>query len=663
MNIENQQELYLLVMNAPVGICVLDAQTLVAEIVNDSFIAVAGKPREAILGSFYWDTFAEVREYYESALAGVIREGEPYSANEAELVLIRHGREEKVYVTFVYTPLKGSDGDVKKVAVWVLENTLQVKSRLRVEESEKFAKTIFYNSPVAKLVYIGSNMVLRAANEKMLEIFAKESSIIGMPIFDAIPELRQTEMLDEYQHVLRTGEIYTKTAQRIDLIRNDGLYKGYYDYTYKPLHDSAGNIYGVMFTLIDVTDQVVVRTKLEEAELNMRGAVELAQLGTWSIDVATNGLTYSDRLIEWFGYDPAAQDYNEVIPILSQEDQERVAKAVAWGLNPESGGLYDEIYTVIHPTTGQKRILHAQGKTVFDPEGKPVRMNGTAQDITLQVEVQLELENQVQQRTEEIGAVVEELTATNEELEEANLQLIHSNQELAQFAYIASHDLQEPLRKISTFSELLELKIKDHLDEKSRTYLSKIKDATIRMSTLIRDVLAYSALPTREEIYVPVNLDTIARQALEDYDVLIEQTGATVQWNMLPEITGIPLQMSQLFVNLIGNALKFIRPDVVPRLEIHCSIASPAEIKSVNLKEGTPYYKIRFSDNGIGMSPENTGKIFSIFQRLHRKNEFAGTGIGLAMCKKIVQNHNGEINADGSSEKGAVFNVYLPANK
>ncbi len=307
--------------------------------------------------------------------------------------------------------------------------------------------------------------------------------------------------------------------------------------------------------------------------------------------------------------------------------------------------------------------MHAQGKTVFDPEGKPVRMNGTAQDITLQVEVQMELEDQVQERTEEIAAVVEELRATNEELEEANVQLIHSNQELAQFAYIASHDLQEPLRKISTFTSLLEAKIEDHLDEKSTTYIAKIKDASIRMSTLILYVLAYSALPKNDEVFETVNLDTIAKQALEDYDVRMEQTGATVTWNTLPRIKGIPLQMSQLFFNLIGNSLKFTKPAVAPIIEIHCSNATPEEIKSVNLKEGTAYYKITFTDNGIGMLPENTDKIFSIFQRLHRKNEFAGTGIGLAMCKKIVQNHNGEINAEGSSEKGAVFNVYLPIDK
>lgn len=462
---------------------------------------------------------------------------------------------------------------------------------------------------------------------------------------------------------MKTGEIYTKTAQGIELIKDGFPYKGYYDYTFKPLHDARGIIYGVMFTVIDVTDKVIARNKLEEAELSMRGAVELAQLGTWSIDVATNGLTYSPRLIEWFGYDPAAQDYNQVIPILSEEDQERVANAVAWGLNPESGGLYDEIYTVIHPTTGKKRMLHAQGKTVFDPEGRPVRMNGTAQDITLQVEVQMELEDQVQQRTEEIGAVVEELRATNEELEEANVQLIHMNQELAQFAYIASHDLQEPLRKIGTFVQLLEGKIADHLDEKSQSYIAKIKDASIRMGALIRDVLAYSALPKNQEVYVTVNLETIASQALEDYDLRMEQTGATVTWNTLPEIKGIPLQMSQLFFNLIGNSLKFIQPGVPPKIQINCSNATAEEIKSVNLKTGAAYYKIQFSDNGIGMSPENTQQIFNIFQRLHRKNEFAGTGIGLAMCRKIVQNHNGEINAEGSNEKGAVFNVYLPMEK
>lgn len=660
MNIENQKELYLLVMNAPVGICVLDARTLVAEIVNDSFIEVAGKPREAILGHFYWDTFTEARQYYENILEGVISHGKPYSVNEAELMLIIHGMEETRYVTFVYAPLKDNSGKVKKVAVWIVDNTLQVNQRQKVEESEKFARTVFYNSPVAKLVYTGPEMVLREANEKMIEIFGKGDSIIGQPIMEAVPEMKQTHLFAAYQHVLKTGEIHTQAASPIMFVKNGLPYNGYYDYTYKPLQDAKGQIYGVICTAIDVTQEVIARNKLEEAEQNMRGAVELAQLGTWSIDVATNGLTYSDRLIQWFGYDPAAHNYNEVIPILLEEDRERVANAVAWALNPESGGLYEETYTVIHPTTGKKRILHAQGKTVFDPQGNAVRMNGTAQDITIQIELQMELENQIQERTEEIGAVIEELRATNEELENTNLQLIHSNQELEQFAYIASHDLQEPLRKISTFVQLLESKITGQLDEKTLGYIDKIKDATARMGKLIRDVLAYSALPKDDTTFVVVNLEDTVKNALEDYDVLMERTGAKITWNELPVIKGIPLQMSQLFFNLIGNALKFIKPNVQPKINIQCSIASTDEIRSVHLKEGTSYYKIQFSDNGIGMKPEDTAKIFNIFQKLHRKNEFAGTGIGLSMCKKIVQNHNGEIDASQSNENGAVFNVYLP---
>jgi len=663
MNIDNQQELYILVMNAPVGICVLDAQTLKAEIVNDSFIAVAGKPREKILGNFYWDTFPEARSNYESALAAAISDGNPYTASAAQRKVIRHGKEETVYMTLVYAPLKDNAGEVKKVAVWVMDNTLQVSHRQKVEESEKFARTVFYNSPVAKLVYTGPEMVLREANEKMLEIFGKGDSIIGRPIMEAVPELKETHLFGAYSKVLSTGEIHTEAASRIMFIQNGAPYYGYYDYTYKPLHDAKGKIYGVICTAIDVTEQVVARNKQEEAEQSMRGAVELAKLGTWCIDVATNGLTYSDRLIQWFGYDPATQDYNEVIPIILEEDRERVAKAVAWGLDAQSGGLYDETYTVIHPTTGMKRILHAQGKTVFDPDGNAIRMNGTAQDITIQMELQMELENQVQQRTEEIGAVVEELRATNEELEQTNVQLAHSNQELEQFAYIASHDLQEPLRKINTFIGLLEGRITEHLDEKSSNYIDKIKDASVRMATLIRDVLAYSTLPKNDSTFVLVDLNNIASNALEDYDVLMEGTGAKVTWNQLPVIKAIPLQMSQLFFNLIGNSLKFIRPDVQPKILIDCSTASPDEIRSVNLKEGKSYYKIKFSDNGIGMKPEDTQKIFSIFQRLHRKNEFAGTGIGLAMCKKIVQNHDGEIDASESNEHGAVFNVYLPVSK
>nr|WP_294924399.1 ATP-binding protein [uncultured Flavobacterium sp.] len=660
MNIENQQELFVLVMNAPVGICVVDAHSLIAEIVNEKYIKATGKTREAILGIHHWDTFAEARPYYEGALTGVIESGEPYSEEEAEVRLIRSGKQETLYLSFVYSPLKDRAGAVKKVAIWVMDNTLQVIQRRKMEESEEFSRTVFYNSPVAKLVYMGPDMVLHQANEKMIEIFGKGNSIIGKPIMEAVPEMKQTNLFGVYQHVLSTGEIHTETASPIMFIQNGSPYHGYYDYTYKPLYDSNCKIYGVICTAIDVTQEVIARNKLEEAEQSMRGAVELAQLGTWSIDVATNGLTYSDRLIEWFGYDPAAQNYNEVMPIILQEDRERIANAVAWGLDPESGGVYNETYTVIHPTTGKKRILHAQGKTVFDPQGRPLRMNGTAQDITIQMELQMELENQVQQRTEEIAAVIEELRTTNEELEGTNIQLTHSNGELEQFAYIASHDLQEPLRKISTFVQLLEGRITAHLDEKSQGYVHKIKDATSRMGKLIRDVLAYSALPKNEENFVAVSLEDTARNALEDYDVVMERTGAKVTWNTLPVIKGIPLQLSQLFFNLIGNSLKFTRPDVSPVIFIHCSIASTEEIRAVHLKEGASYYKIQFTDNGIGMKPEDTQKIFSIFQRLHGKNEFAGTGIGLAMCKKIVQNHNGEIDASESNENGAIFNVYLP---
>jgi len=660
MDVENINELRLLVLSAPIGICVLDAQTLVAEIVNDSFIRVAGKRYEEIIGKYYWDTFSEVREYYETALDTVIRKGESYYADEVEMELIRHGNKETLYVTFVYVPLK-SNGEVKKVAVWVLENTLQVTQRQKTEESEKFSRTVFYNSPVAKLVYTGDNMLLREANEKMLDILGKGNSIIGMPIMEAVPELRQTDQLEYYQQVLRTGEQYSATAQRIEFIKSGTSYVGYYDYSFKPLYDGTGKVYGVIGTAIEVTDQVMARHKLEEAESSMRGAVELAQLGTWSIDVATNGLTYSDRLIEWFGYDPAARDFNQVIPILSEEDRERVASAVAWALNPESGGIYDEVYTVIHPETRKKRILHAQGKTVFDPDGKPVRMNGTAQDVTMQVEVQTELENQVQQRTEQIAAVVEELQATNEELEDANIKLLHSNEELEQFAYIASHDLQEPLRKISTFAEILESHIENGND-KTKLYLDKIVAASTRMSKLIKGILGYSSLSKEDAVFVDFDLNQAVQNAVEDFDLIIARTGATVTWNELPVIKAVPLQMSQLFANMIGNALKFIRTDVKPIVEITCTTADAEEIKSAKLDERLPYYKIRFSDNGIGISPEYTHKIFSIFQRLHQKSVFEGTGIGLAMCKKIALNHKGEINAEGSSNDGAVFNLYLPAN-
>jgi light-regulated signal transduction histidine kinase (bacteriophytochrome) len=183
------------------------------------------------------------------------------------------------------------------------------------------------------------------------------------------------------------------------------------------------------------------------------------------------------------------------------------------------------------------------------------------------------------------------------------------------------------------------------------------------MHTLIRDVLTYSEVVKQNNIFSLVDLNKVVETIITDYELLIEQKKASIKFEKLPAIEAIPLQMYQLFANLIGNALKFSKNDTTPTINISFTSATPEEIKLASLSTELRYWKIQFIDNGIGFKEEHAEQIFNIFQRLHRKSEYEGTGIGLAMCRKIAQNHNGEIHAIGSSESGAVFNVFLPVKQ
>ncbi|HXU27258.1 MAG TPA: ATP-binding protein [Bacteroidia bacterium] len=269
-----------------------------------------------------------------------------------------------------------------------------------------------------------------------------------------------------------------------------------------------------------------------------------------------------------------------------------------------------------------------------------------AVDVTTQVIAHQKIEEAVAERTKELA--------------DANNDLQKSNDELAQFAYIASHDLQEPLRKIGTFTQMLEKSIGDKVDVNSKNYFTKIKNSTQRMNVLIRDVLAYSELVKQNDLYKEVDLNKVLESVKADYDLLIEEKGASIVANQLPTLNAIPLQMSQLFGNIIGNALKFARKDIKPHIKITASKLDLEIVEYLFLDNTRYYWKIEFADNGIGFKAEYADQIFNVFQRLHRKSEYEGTGIGLAMCKKIALNHHGNMSATDSSENGAVFNVILP---
>lgn len=246
---------------------------------------------------------------------------------------------------------------------------------------------------------------------------------------------------------------------------------------------------------------------------------------------------------------------------------------------------------------------------------------------------------------------------SREKLERVNAELMKSNRDLEQFAYVASHDLQEPLRKIQTFTQLMG----DNLDDAglSRKYQEKINQSSGRMKQLIQDMLNFSRISNSEDAFVETDLNQILESLIIDFELLLKEKEAQINYPNLPTIEGIPMQLSQLFANIINNSLKYTENK--PVIDITCKKLDAEDFKNHSkLDPEKTHYQMDFTDNGIGFEQQYSEQIFAIFQRLHGKQTYSGTGIGLALCKKIVENHNGIIYGKGEPNKGATFTIILP---
>jgi signal transduction histidine kinase len=250
---------------------------------------------------------------------------------------------------------------------------------------------------------------------------------------------------------------------------------------------------------------------------------------------------------------------------------------------------------------------------------------------------------------EQIEKAQKSLVERAREVERINRELARSNRELESFASVASHDLQEPLRKITAFGDRLKSQEAGALSDRGRDYLERMQNAATRMQSLIEDLLAYSRVTTRGQPFVPVSLAEVTREVLSDLELRIERTGARVEVGELPTIEADPTQMRQLLQNLLSNALKFQRPGETPRIRV--------EGRPLN---GSAAIELRVEDNGIGFDEKYLDRIFTVFQRLHGRGEYEGTGVGLAICRKIALRHGGDITARSQPGQGATFIVTLP---
>lgn len=375
--------------------------------------------------------------------------------------------------------------------------------------------------------------------------------------------------------------------------------------------------------------------QLQVKHQQLAAAQALAHIGSWEWDIANDTVTWSDELYRIMGLEPGEVelDYRTVLQCHPPEDAEKLRVQVARALETHEPF---QLFLRIIRKGGEERVAHARGEVIVGDNGAPVRMVGTTQDVTT-------------------------IKKAEEALEQKARELERSNAELEQFAYVASHDLQEPLRKIRTFGERLAVRHGDALGDDGKAQLDVMLNASVRMQALIEDLLHYSRLSITQENVEPTNLNEIVREVLSDLQISVEREGASVSINPLPVVEAVPGQMRQLFQNLISNALKFRKEGVKPEIAVTAGKASAEDVVS---EGGTPlapvYHRISVRDNGIGFEESYREKIFIAFQRLHGRDKYKGTGIGLAICKKIVENHQGFITVHSAPDAGSEFIVFLP---
>jgi PAS domain S-box-containing protein len=382
-----------------------------------------------------------------------------------------------------------------------------------------------------------------------------------------------------------------------------------------------------LLNLKEANKELVIQTE------SMKHAQQIGEFSTSQWDIETHHIVYSDNFFRLLGYKPQSfkPTMKTFLNFVHSEDRQIIIKSVRQVIeNKKSTVIY---FRIIH-ADGSIRYFKSIGKMLIDSQNKQTLI-AVMSDITSENQKNVDLENK-------------------------NKELAQSNIELANFNHFASHDLQEPMRKIQIFISRIEEKEKSNLSDFGVEYFEKIQAATLRMRTLIDDLLQFSGTNKEAKIFENTNLNKLLQTAQQELSEIISEKNAIIESDNLPSLEVISSQIQQLFLNLIGNSLKYSKLDVDPIVKITYEKIIANEEPRLKTKTDQLFHKISFADNGLGFDQQYAEKIFALFHRLHNTTEYSGTGIGLAICKKIVENHNGFIFAEGVIDVGATFTIYLP---
>ena len=515
----------------------------------------------------------------------------------------------------------------------------RVDANIKISKSRiaaaKNLKNVIQQSPVATTLLQGPAFVIEIANEMALEVWGRSyEEVINKPLLEALPEIVPQGFGKILEEVYNTGNTFRANETPVELVRFGKPQTVYLNFIYAPLRNDQNEITSIIAVGIDVTEQVISRRKIEQSEKELNELANAVPQLVWAANTAGQIIYYNDRVAEFAGANKKEDGTWSWAGLVHPNDLQVTENA--WKQALKHGTVYQAEHR-IQMKDGSYRWFLSRGYPYKDEEGNIIKWFGSATDIHTSREQSAILEEKVKKRTAELS--------------EINLSLQRSNNELQQFAHVASHDLREPVRKIKTYIGRLADDPGNSLTEKSKTYIQKVNSASDRMFAMIEGVLNYSVLNTSEQKIEAVQLNGILQNIELDLELLITQKKAVLHYTDLPVIEGSAVLLYQLFYNLINNSLKFSKPDEPPVIDIFSD-------KNANHEEGWTVIKVQ--DNGIGFEQEFAEKIFESFTRLNSKDQFEGTGLGLALCKRIVERHGGSIEATGNLGKGASFSIHLP---
>lgn len=613
---------------------------------NDAF-----RPSLGIEGKHPWslgkrgeEMWADIWPIIKPWLNQVLSGGESIWMENQLVPFYRNGHIEDIYWTFCYNAVYDETNEPAGVFVTCTETTEIVLSERKLRESEKNFRNMVMQAPVGICIVKRPNNEIETVNELFLELVGrKREEMENIPYWEVLNEA--AEYYEPIlQNVFDTGASYSGTEHKVLLVRNGQEENVYVNFVYEPIRDEKTVIERVMIVAIDVTRQVLSRLEIEKAQLKERLAINASQLGVFEVDLTTDEVNVSPRLNEIFGLENSSAR-KSYVDIIHPEDLQKRKKAYVAAY--KTGKLEYE-GRIIRPD-GAVRWMRTLGTILLNENLEPQKLVGVTQDITEQKQFEEELNKKVSERTLA--------------LQEKNAELESSNQKLEEFAHAASHDLKEPLRKISFFISRLKSQLQQRLAEEETQTFSRIEASVKRMVSLVDDLLQYSHLNQMPLEKENIDLNKKLQLVLEDLELDIKEKNALIEIAPLPTIKGYRRQLQQLFQNLVSNSLKYAKPGITPQITIHSKQVDAKDYPSI-FSEGShgEYYLIEVSDNGLGFDPSHNEDIFKLFYRLHQMEALSGTGIGLAIAKKVMQNHSGKIVAESKPGEGAKFRLFFPVS-